>query len=345
MQKAKSPSQGILLPVEVHNLGSQEAQALDFSREALWKRMSGSMGQKAVKIPVFLVNRAQMDYLYPPERFRCLDPKQIREWARRFRERQDEDLPPLWGLDERLWERETVAVGLYISHLDGAGEASELGERATGEAEGLEALQDHQGPAIFLCPERIVSWASREGVSPHLVADKVYYHELAHALMDTGPTPYGERWGRVVEEGLANWVAFHRFRGKEARFVQRLIQGQPAEYQTYLAVEEVLYGISRKDLKEWWRLYRFFLRHQVPPWVFEEWMEVWGRWLHRTRRRSIPPYLPVFFPPFLLPGGSSLGTANYQLWQEAKREEAFRDPEVKEAWARFAEALLLQTFA
>lgn len=66
MQKAKSPSQGTLLPVEVHNLGSQEAQALDFSREALWKRMSGPMGKKAVEVPVFLVNPAQMDYLYPP---------------------------------------------------------------------------------------------------------------------------------------------------------------------------------------------------------------------------------------------------------------------------------------
>lgn len=344
MQKAKSQSQGALLPVGVHNLGSQEAQALDFSREVLWERMSGPMGRKAVKIPVFLVNRDQMDYLYPPERLRCLDPKQVREWARRFRE-EDEDRPPLWGLDERVWERETVAVGLYISHLDGASKALELGKRATGEAEGLEALQGHQGPAIFLCPERIVSWAEREGISPHLVADKVYYHELGHALMDTGPTPYGERWGRVVEEGLANRVAFRCFKGKEALWVQRLIQEQPAEYQTYLAVEEVLHGISGKLLEEWWDRFRFFVLHRMPHWVFEEWVEAWERWLRWAYRRGIPPHLPVFFPPFLPPDGGSLGAANYQLWREAKRREAFRDPEVREAWARFAEALLLRAFS
>lgn len=255
----------------------------------------------------------------------------MREWARRFWERQDEDRPPLWGLDGGDCNRVTVATGLYISHLDGAKKASELARGSAGAAEGLEALRGHQGPAIFLCPERIVSWASREGVSPHLVADKVYYHELAHALMDTGPTPYGELWGCVVEEGLANWVTFHRFRGKEARLVQRLIQGQPAEYQTYLAVEEVLFGMP----EGWW--HRIL---QYPPhWVLEEWWD-WLRW---AQRRGIPvPFFPFSFPPL---EKNSLGAANYQLWREAKRREAFRDPEVREAWARFAEALLLRAFS
>lgn len=122
-------------------------------------------------------------------------------------------------------------MGLYVSNVDHALQKP-LRDRAEAEPEG--ALRN--GPGIFLCPERVLSWGDRHGIDPSLVLDKVYYHELAHAFMDTGPTPYDELWGRIVEESLANWLSYQRFSGKEARWVQRLIQDEPAEYQGYLAV-------------------------------------------------------------------------------------------------------------
>lgn len=85
------------VPVKVVNLGSREAGHLDFSREKLWRRMDGALGQKAVSTPVYLVNRKQMDYLYPPKRLLFLAPEQVQAWVRAKREREDredEDRPP-----------------------------------------------------------------------------------------------------------------------------------------------------------------------------------------------------------------------------------------------------------
>ncbi|MDT7942809.1 MAG: hypothetical protein RQ993_06005 [Bacteroidota bacterium] len=79
------------LPARIYNLGSKAAADLDFTREALWRRMDASMGRKAVQIPVFLVNEAQMDELSPPERKRALDPRHVKEWLDR---RRDPDEPP-----------------------------------------------------------------------------------------------------------------------------------------------------------------------------------------------------------------------------------------------------------
>jgi len=59
---------------------------IDFSREELWSRMDAPMGAKAVSIPVFLVNEAQMDKIYPPERCRALDPERVRALMREWEE-------------------------------------------------------------------------------------------------------------------------------------------------------------------------------------------------------------------------------------------------------------------
>ncbi|BDG17691.1 hypothetical protein TbrSNM41_24250 (plasmid) [Thermus brockianus] len=327
------------------NLGSREAGKMDFAREALWRRMDGAMGKKAVQIPVFLVNPRQMDYLYPPERMRFLHPEAVRRWAQERRKRRERNEgEPLQGLDLAPSDRyrEVVAVGLYMHQLDGK-RKEELLRLAEGDPE-AEALQRHNGPAILLCPERILSWARQEGVNHNLVLDKVYYHELGHALMDTGPTPYGELWGRIIEESLANWVAYRRFRGQEARWVQRLIQGQPAEYQGYLAVEEgfVFLG-DRETLEEWaWHMRRLWHR---APWDWEEWWYAWRHLWHELWERGYG-FLDRGFPPLLpglpLPMQEEAGASNFRLWREAKRQEWFKEPDVVRAYAGFAEELLLR---
>ncbi|RIH81370.1 hypothetical protein Mlute_02821 [Meiothermus luteus] len=340
------------LPIQLADVGSREAQGLDFTREALWKRMDGGMGRKAVQTPVFLANPRQMDYLYPPERLRFLHPEQVRRWAQEVRERREregDEGEPLQGLEPERQEeyrevveeeyREVVAVGLYVSRLDDA-QKRELLHRAEGDPE-EEALRRHAGPAIFLCPERILSWAGREGVSPNLVLDKVYYHELGHALMDTGTTPYQELWCRIVEESLANWIAFRRFSGKEARLVQRLIAGQPPEYQGYLAVEEVPWGFGGEDwerLWEEWRWHWYRALRELPS----HWRLHWEEWLFHLRhlaRRGFPfPYL-LFG---VHPEGEPVARLNLKLWKEAK-EGGFSQTEQVRLWALFARTLLLRT--
>ncbi|APD10415.1 MULTISPECIES: hypothetical protein [Thermus] len=331
---------------------------MDFSRDVLWGRMDGAMGKKAVETPVFLANPRQMDYLYPRERLRFLHPEVARRWAQERRRRRDGDEgEPLQGLDTAPWDwyRETVAVGLYVDQMDGA-KKRELLRLAEGDPE-VEALQHHDGPAILLCPERILSWAGREGVHPNLVLDKVYYHELGHALMDTGPTPYGELWCRIIEESLANWIAYSRFRGREARWVQRLIQGQPPEYWGYLAVEE---GIVDPGDREWWewleeRALRWQYLWRRPDRDWDEWWYFWrrlwnelGEWGYAFPARGRPPFLlvPGLLP--LKPGvrvveiKSAFVEYNLLRWKKAKQLGEFHDSNMVRIYAGFAEELLLR---
>ena len=323
-------------PIRLTNLGSHQAHRLAFTREALWERMDPEMGRKAVRVPVYLVNPAQMDLLYPPERLRFLDPEGVSNWAREQRrrgreeERQEEEESPLSGLEEmgevgyRRY-REVVAVGLYL----GEPPADALWQRLLSLGSAPSPAKP-EGPAIFLCPERILDWGERAGVNPQLVLDKVYYHELAHALMDTGPTPYDELWGRTVEESLANWVAVGRFRGTEARLVQRLIQDQPAEYQGYAHLGAAIR--AHPGMVEALR--------SLPFWHFwEVWVE---RWEWAMRRAGLPRKAWVWLPlaPSAVEEDDWASPWVYQAWGEAKRSRM--DPGF---WATYAHHLLLEVFA
>jgi hypothetical protein len=65
--------------------------------------MDAPMGRKAVQIPVFLVNEAQMDELSPPKRKQALDPRYVKEWLDRRRD-PDEPPPDINQLDFNNWE-------------------------------------------------------------------------------------------------------------------------------------------------------------------------------------------------------------------------------------------------
>lgn len=233
----------LVFPVDVHNLGSKDADKLDFSRETLWSRMTTSMRAKAVSIPVFLVDISLMDMIYPPKQRSCLDPEDVRRWIQRRQEQGREDRykedekDPFQGLEisERAWVRyrEKVAVGLYISDI--------YHIKPVLKKEGVmdQTIANMTGHAIFLCPERIVNRGKEEGVNTNLVLDKVYYHELGHAIMDAGNNPYNELWARIIEESLANWIALDRFTGVEAGLVQRMINHQPPEYKGCVWLEDL----------------------------------------------------------------------------------------------------------
>ncbi len=324
-------------PITVHNLGSPAGEKLDFAREELYGRMDAPMTHLAVRIPVYLVNEAQMDLLYPPERRRFFPEEPLRRRLRALRERgpreEEDPFAPLEDLDrlgEDLWNRvkEVVAVGLYArgSAMGAQGEAfrGEVLRLGEGEArtEGAEeAFLDHEGPAIFLCPERVVGWAGRAGVPVPLVQDKVHYHELGHALMDTAdpyPDPYRESWGRVVEENLANLVAFKRFRGQEAAWVARLIREQPPEYRGYAAAVHLSWPelarlrVPWGDWEEWWWRYRRYILHA--------------------------PDAIRFLLTLTLP--SDRGLDLYRAWRESKRGGYWRESSVRLFWQEIARLLL-----
>jgi hypothetical protein len=338
----------------VHNLGSPEGGLLDFGREEIYARMDPSLGRKAAALPVYLVNPDQMDRLYPPERRRTFcDPERVRRALRDLRSRGEE------GEEDRglLWEalrdgsecplfRRTVAVGLYMRSLDGVSKGSVLGLGDPGHQDpgAPPAFQADPGPAIFLCPERIVDWGAREGVPTALVQDQVYYHELAHALMDTAdtaPDPYQEPWGLVVEESLANWVAASRFQGSEALAVHRLIKGQPPEYLGYEAVSRLVF-FSREPIARYLLFWEDVLEDFLRRRGYFYWRDVLEDVLRFIRRGYSLPFLPFPLPflPLSLSERGGLAPLNLEVWREAKRRGDWQHPEVENLWEEFALRLL-----
>jgi hypothetical protein len=366
------------VPVQVYNLGSPAGAQMDFERDELWSRMDAEMGKKAVSLPVFLVNPNQMDMLYPREYRRALDPEQIRKLLQEealreaqkrereqetgeWRERREEE-PDFFDrlqrseADARGWTKysKVVTVGLYL-HLERCDQNFRSGVLRQGDsnaqtAEAENAFLNHQAPAIFLCCERIVDWASRLGISHHLVMDKVYYHELGHAIMDTlpdgAPNPYLESWGHTVEESLANAIAYRCFKGKEALWVQRLIQDQPAEYLGYasachfaviwLNLESLRYWDYRGGWLLWYELENALYNLESRRWFSESVRELTK--IHRELT-ELSRNLPLPFSP--IRWAARIDLHNIKAWKEFKRVGApTRSPEM-EGWKKFAMYLLI----
>jgi hypothetical protein len=124
----------------VHNLGSSQGGLLDFGREEIYARMNPSLGRKAAALPVYLVNPAQMDRLYPPERRRTFcDPERVRRALRDLRSRGEEGergRSLLWrvlqdGSECPLFRR-TVAAGKSLPSGSWRKGSSELKRRGLG---------------------------------------------------------------------------------------------------------------------------------------------------------------------------------------------------------------------
>ncbi len=243
-------------PARIYNLGSSAAGDLRFGHEErLWAQMGEKMMDTACKIPVFLVNEEQMDILYPPRMKECLDQEKAREILSRY-EKDD-------NLTIHLLEREAkgdfekyttvVAVGLYISCYSSPQAHSKMIEavlsgakRDSMDPEAEKKFCETSLPHIYLCPERILKAAQAQNIPPQLYLETVYYHELAHALMDPEPSlncspndPYTTLWGRTIEESSANWITYTRFGESEVYRVRKIIASQPLEYQGYLALGKV----------------------------------------------------------------------------------------------------------
>jgi hypothetical protein len=229
------------VPVQVQNVDSSQASALNFADTALYDRMRSEVWHLAKGIPVFLVSPETMDQICPPELRDVLDPTCLKEtlphllhehaepplshkdddeddrYEARESEKRQDAIDKIWSRLSRCRKAVFVAVGLYMPK----GTSTPYGE----------------GPIIFLCPERLLQWAKEERMPLPLALAKLYYHELAHAELDPGPqglSAYDKPWGRLIEESLCNYLALsHFFDLRESRLVQRLMDSQPIEYRGY----------------------------------------------------------------------------------------------------------------
>jgi predicted RNase H-like HicB family nuclease len=276
----------------VYNLGCthEEEQLFWWGIEHAWNPLKTPTKRKAKNIPILLVNETQMDAIYPPERRRFLDPETLPRWAQERSERlergerkeiHEAEEDPLRGLRDtpHLWEeyKIVVAAGLYVSDLKSHLSAL-YSITPYNLLKPLESLQDRfpthpKNPAIFLCLKRIFKWAERAGVDECFVLSKVYYHELGHALMDTGHTPYDTLWGRLIEESLANWYAFGYFRNKfpHNEWFRLLVEEQPIEYQGcwFLSSKIMLYWMQcKKDNEFINKTIEYFWKKKVKQLLF-----------------------------------------------------------------------------
>lgn len=257
--------------------------------------MDDRIAQLAVQIPVFFVNEAQMNSLTPFHLTRGLNKRGVegllREYTQQERNidrelempsRESSPVKNAWDEIQRRIEEATdeplsgfcwrkfAAIGLYFGRHS---RKPNLQNFAYGNPpvnqDSYQVFQATELPVIFICPERVLNSANSLQIDPQLLFDKVLYHELGHAYMDRGSSPsehvYNTAWGRVIEESLANWIAFSQFNKTEARYVQRFIANQPAEYQGYLTVNRLQvfpYFLNRfyhrHPLRgEWFELYNF----------------------------------------------------------------------------------------
>ena len=186
---------------------------------------------------IFLVNEDTMDKIYPPRKKLGLNEVCLKEMLMPFKEKRfdyDRDTDKFIDRLERCIEKVkgVVAVGLFVPKLS-EDLAEDLGLSKTREL-------------IFICPERLNSWASkiksnfnRLSVSSvkKIVATKIIFHELAHKYMynPSDGDKHKVVWKKLIEESLANAIAFKLLSNSltSKAVVSRAILEQPFEYRQY----------------------------------------------------------------------------------------------------------------
>ena len=206
--------------------------------------------------PVYLVDPPTMDKAYPPERRTLLVEKSARQMFRELR-RNDKDSPEdLLSLTDHLLEQlKGHCVKQNIKFL---------GVFFSSSHNPLPNLSVST-PCVLICPDRILSLTKRLlsqsssriknfDTAFMILFAKVLFHELGHGFMAddrSGRQPRGEFWTRVVEESLANALAWGRFNPTERWLVNRMISGQPVEYRGYTFWQEFRSAEIRTMAQSW----------------------------------------------------------------------------------------------
>lgn len=231
--------------MHIENLNSQQTvsaaeekrlqQRIDFLLDCFWRT------------PFYLVDPVTIDLLYPPEKRHILNEECVREVLESQRGEAEEEHrgDPLEAAERLLGQvaecrRERgagevmIAVGVYLPELLPA-QAERIRETTGRELPSL--------PSIFVCPERVDEWVDkaagrslpprRRGEARRLLFEAIALHELTHAFAGPGRSRRQSEAQRIIEESLANAVAFSHFEPDERPWVSRCFARQPMEYRGY----------------------------------------------------------------------------------------------------------------
>lgn len=247
------------------------------------------------KIPVYLVNKELMDYLYPPEKRRFLNKECVQSLL------NDEDqhpFPPYFDDLQDFFEtfqrklsdckREeissfTVAVGLYKSSLSDD-EIKHI-KNTTG-------FELKKGKTIFICPERVVGWADRSKIDATNLFNGVLFHEMAHAYLDNGTNKYNLPGGRTFEESLCNAISLSLVpdtEDKKAQLINSFME-QPIEYKGFAAFECFIpiifnfYPFSLRHIEEFFYYLKQYFRYDsqnlfLYPWTINCLIDYWKNYV------------------------------------------------------------------
>lgn len=212
-------------------------------------------------VPIYLVNEALMDSLYPPRKAMVLDENCIKEFIEREipdERREGINLREIFKkIDtecrKKSYERmiapykriividkKMIVLGLYIPKLNN----NHIQEIKKHKNQDIYDEDIPDGEAIFICPERVEYMAQiykkfidgSVSNAYEIIFQKVLIHELAHAYMhnDKKFQYSNELWYEIIEESMANAVAFKHFSNKKQKIIHWAISNQSLEYRGYL---------------------------------------------------------------------------------------------------------------
>lgn len=206
--------------VKIENIDSKEIFALDIDRSSIQSKL-GFLIHKAMKIPLYLVNKKTMDTIYPPEKRMHIDEEMARDFLKEFRydfERQTDENVFRKLFRENLNSSYFIAVGVYCHSYSNL----------------VSANKKITYPCIFICPERVIEIADEVKARAKTIFEKVFFHELAHSYIHIDFRKYGLNACRIIEESYCNAVALSRFKNEsEISDCVSVISHQPPEYRGY----------------------------------------------------------------------------------------------------------------
>lgn len=226
---------------------SRLVRRLDFLQDVFWNT------------PVYLINELLMDKIAPPRAY--LHPECVRD----ILTSQDENTNVntlLEKLERCRDSRNYALMGVYIYEVSGL--ITDI-EEACG-------VPINSGSAIFVCNERVDSFCSSlsSEISSYftdkrrfeIIFHKVAIHELAHAFMDGSSkkrAESGEIWHTVIEESLANAVAFEHFSPSETVVAGKSMAVQPLEYRGY-GYWLKRFSVTPRGLASAWKRHRLLYK-------------------------------------------------------------------------------------
>ena len=255
---------------------------------------------------IFLINEETMDRIYPPRKRLSLDERCLKEMLTPLRERRFDFEEELRFTDEFLERLEkcrentkgTVAVGLFVPDL-----SKDLARKLN--------LNDTR-ELIFICPERLNSWAIKikrffPGISDtfikKIIASKILFHELAHKYMydPSDSNRYNVSWKQLIEESLANAIAFKLLSGslRSKAVVSKAILEQPFEYRQYHWWLDYKKG-DFIGFFEWYLFCcnpfaRFDLAAIAKQWKFKDMLPIDEDWWYRCKYiLDYPPFHRIY---------------------------------------------------